>query len=122
MTPFARPDTEAQEAYNRSHKSSRNVIERAFGVLKQRYRVLDSSTGAIMSSPEKVSLIIMACVCLHNLSIQRRQELDIDQADLEEVFARMREEDRHYIAPREIVNPLFAAGVAKRNEIVQRYF
>lgn len=38
MTPIGRTNNQAEERYNRSHIRTRNTIERAFGVLKQRFR------------------------------------------------------------------------------------
>lgn len=38
MTPVLRPETPSQEAYNRAFGPTRATIERAFGVLKRRFR------------------------------------------------------------------------------------
>lgn len=38
MTPFLNPSTPAEAAYNAAHISTRCTIERAIGVLKQRFR------------------------------------------------------------------------------------
>ncbi|XP_062572680.1 putative nuclease HARBI1 [Saccostrea cucullata] len=38
MTALTNPRTEQEERYNRAHCKTRNVIERAFGVLKARFR------------------------------------------------------------------------------------
>ena len=37
MTPIRNARTDAQESYNAAHRTTRNVIERTFGVTKQRY-------------------------------------------------------------------------------------
>jgi len=51
------------EYFNYLHSSLRNVVERSFGVLKMKWRIL----GGIPSySPEKQKMIISACMCLHN--------------------------------------------------------
>ncbi|CAH2094029.1 unnamed protein product [Euphydryas editha] len=42
MTPFLNPNTAALETYNRAQISTRNTIERCFGVLKKRYPCLHS--------------------------------------------------------------------------------
>lgn len=39
MTPVLQATTPAQEAYNRSFGATRATIERAFGVLKRRFRL-----------------------------------------------------------------------------------
>jgi hypothetical protein len=68
MTPFLNPTNESQNRYNRSHIKSRNVIERAFGVLKMRFRCLDRSAGQLMLCPERCLLVITSCFILHNIS------------------------------------------------------
>lgn len=40
LTPLASPTTDAQHRYNHSHIQTRNVIERAFGVVKRRFPCL----------------------------------------------------------------------------------
>ncbi|XP_062591455.1 putative nuclease HARBI1 [Saccostrea cucullata] len=72
LTPVLNPTTDAQERYNAAHIRTRNVIERAFGVLKSRFRCLDNSAGALIYSPQKACDITVACVVLHNMCIRRR--------------------------------------------------
>lgn len=43
MTPFLHPSSAEMESYNFAHTKTRNTIERAFGVLKSRFRCLDKS-------------------------------------------------------------------------------
>lgn len=40
LTPFAQPSNQHEERYNSSHCATRNTVERAFGVLKSRFRYL----------------------------------------------------------------------------------
>jgi len=40
LTPVASPQTEAQQRYNFAHIQTRNVVERAFGVVKRRFPCL----------------------------------------------------------------------------------
>jgi hypothetical protein len=51
------------EVFNFLHSSLRNVIERSFGVLKQKWRILKSMPSF---SPRTQKYIIMACFALHN--------------------------------------------------------
>ena len=47
MTPF-HPDkltSNVEREYQKAHRKMRNVIERSFGVLKQRFRCLDFQVG-----------------------------------------------------------------------------
>ena len=42
MTPFINPTERYQQRFNRSHSTTRSIIERAFGILKKRFHVLHS--------------------------------------------------------------------------------
>ena len=52
-----------EEIFNYAHSSLRNVIERAFGVLKMKWRMLQKIPPY---APHKQSKIIVACMALHN--------------------------------------------------------
>ncbi|KAJ9538574.1 hypothetical protein OSB04_031307 [Centaurea solstitialis] len=58
-----RPNT-AEEYFNMKHSKARNVIERCFGLLKGRWKILASPS---FFSIETQVRIIMACCLLHNL-------------------------------------------------------
>ena len=68
MTPNVNPNTPEHNRYNIAHTKTRNVIERAFGVLKMRFRCLDTTAGKLMFSPERSCKIILACFILHNMA------------------------------------------------------
>ena len=50
MTPFINPTERHKQRYNRSHATTRCVIERAFGILKRRFHVLHSEVIIILFS------------------------------------------------------------------------
>ena len=52
-----------QELFNYRHASLRNVIERTFGVLKKRFRILNGMNNYPL---DKQGKIVMACCVLHN--------------------------------------------------------
>ena len=52
-----------QEKFNLTHSRLRNVIERTFGVLKNRWQILD---GVPYCHRTKQKMIIMSCFALHN--------------------------------------------------------
>ncbi|XP_041994111.1 putative nuclease HARBI1 [Salvia splendens] len=66
-----------KEIFNMRHTKARNVIERAFGVLKMRWGILRSASFY----PIKTQIrLIMACFLLHNFI---RREMEIDPAEIE---------------------------------------
>jgi hypothetical protein len=52
-----------EETFNYAHSCLRNVIERSFGVLKIKWRILQHIPSY---APHKQSKIIVACCALHN--------------------------------------------------------
>lgn len=74
-----------------------------------------------MSDPEKTSLIIIACCCLHNMAIQGNVQLDIHELQLQALirYDRQNGDDDHHV--REEGNP-YLVGRAKRNHFVDQYF
>eukprot|EP00733_Pompholyxophrys_punicea_P000884 Pompholyxophrys_punicea_v1_NODE_348_length_2194_cov_18.530154.p2 type:complete len:192 gc:universal NODE_348_length_2194_cov_18.530154:1561-2136(+) len=88
MTPYPRTAgmTEAEARYNQIHSSMRMCVERAFGKLKGRWRIL--KTGVESPSIAWIDKTIYACMILHNIC-QRGddvwdQEEDEEVNDLEE--------------------------------------
>ncbi|XP_041377269.1 LOW QUALITY PROTEIN: putative nuclease HARBI1 [Gigantopelta aegis] len=69
MTPLIHPTSHKEISYNRAHCKTRVVIERAFGVLKSRFRCIHKSGGALPFSPKKCSRIIETTFRLHNKAI-----------------------------------------------------
>ncbi|OWY94988.1 hypothetical protein PHMEG_00035133, partial [Phytophthora megakarya] len=70
MTPF-QEEQAAQNTmmrrYNFKHSQTRITIERAFGVLKNRYRIL---LGKVQKTPINMARVIISCLVLHNLMIK----------------------------------------------------
>ncbi|KAL8470884.1 hypothetical protein ACS0TY_033455 [Phlomoides rotata] len=64
--------TNAQEHYNMRHTRARNVIERAFGIMKMRWGILRSASFYPIRTQIR---LIMACFLLHNFI---RNEMPID--------------------------------------------
>ena len=62
------------ELFNYYHSSLQNVVERSFGVLKNKWQILK---GIPLYSMEKQSKIIVACFALHNFAMDNT-EPDMD--------------------------------------------
>ena len=75
------PNTQAEIRYNRAHTHTRVVIERCFGVTKQRFRCLHKSGGSMTYAPGKCCKIILACMILHNMCIDANVPLPDDDED-----------------------------------------
>ena len=106
MTPILNPTTPPQEAYNRAHITTRNTIERCFGVLKRRFPCLQS--GMQLKLP-KVLKVIVACVVLHNMTLHLEDYIVQDE---------LAQED-HYD---ETVPQAHTQHFAARTAIVENYF
>ncbi|CAC5376994.1 HARBI1 [Mytilus coruscus] len=66
MTPLINPNSQQEIGYNKSHCKTRNTVERAFGVLKARFRCLHKTGGSLQFNPPKCCKMIGACFRLHN--------------------------------------------------------
>ena len=77
LTPIARPATDNERHYNRSHIMTRNILERLFGVLKhflRRFACLHFGLRTKLST--RLIIIIVACCVLHNIA-RRHKEIHI---------------------------------------------
>ena len=110
MTPLANPCTSAEKSYNISHKKTRCLEERAFGILKSRWRILDHTGGSMCYSPEKACKIIYTCCILHNIC--RRNAAPI--IDVSPVAPALDVHNDATDAPT-------ASGVAERERIVRLF-
>lgn len=70
LTPVLNPSNPHGEAYNDAHAKTRAPIERAFGVLKMRFRCIERSGGTLLFRPERAFGIVTAYVVLHNICIK----------------------------------------------------
>lgn len=69
MTPYRSPKDIYERRFNKKHASTRNVVERCFGLLKNRFRAILGSRG-LHYSPQKATKIINACCAMHNICIK----------------------------------------------------
>ena len=68
-----------EKDYNYLHSCSRIVIERAFGLLKGRWRILKRALN--MKKPETAAQTIVACLILHNLTMDFGDRVALSQTD-----------------------------------------
>ena len=110
MTPVMNPMTRAEGRYNRAHRTTRCVVERAFGVWKSRFRCLHKSGGCLMFKPEYVVKIVVATAILHNICKDKNIPLPED--------VEVEEEADEY----EIPNDNEEDGATARGHLITNYF
>ena len=81
LTPFINPRNRAEEAYNASHKGTRNTVERCFGDLKRRFPILSMGLRLKMKT---TMMTIVACAILHNQAIIFKDDWPEDHLEIEE--------------------------------------
>lgn len=85
MRPYpGKNTTMEQDAYNYRHCRARRVVENAFGILAQKWRVYHSK---IAVKPESVIKIVQATTMLHNMMQQQRQRINNEALQASNNFA-----------------------------------
>ncbi|KAL2099465.1 hypothetical protein ACEWY4_005945 [Coilia grayii] len=69
----------AEAGYNRAHKVTRAVVERAIGVWKQRFRCLNKGAGGLQLHPRKCCAVIVVTALLHNMALRANIQLPDDE-------------------------------------------
>ena len=121
ITPIQHPTSQAEENFNTSHKRTRQVIERAFGLLKQRFRCLDKSGGNLTYTPVKCCKIVISCFILHNICVRNSLPVEDDTSDDE------MNDDANERAPEDNAMQQYDAqdaadGLVLRRNLVNQYF
>lgn len=111
LTPISNPKSKPERDFNFTHAQQRNVIERAFGVLKKRFACL---AAPMRQDMKNVLPTVIACFVLHNFLIMRK---DLEEADdPEDAIGQLAEAN----AVLEIIGT--EDGQALRRSIVSRFF
>lgn len=77
--------TDAERDYGERCESVRKDVERVFGILKQRFRVL--RVPNMLQSDAKLSLVFKCCCILHNMLLTHDGFSDIGQLELDWILA-----------------------------------
>lgn len=86
--------TDRQKNYNFCHASARMAIERAFGLLKGRFRSL--LTVLDMGRVDLIPEFILACCVLHNICLLQQDELPVLEVEFSENgYNNNRRRDQH---------------------------
>jgi len=81
IPPFVGDPDGERGRFNEAHRRTRNVIERAFGLLKNRFTVL--KTHLRLRSMEECCRLVICCVILHNMCLKFGDDAD-DLADADD--------------------------------------
>jgi hypothetical protein len=66
------PQTEAEEKFTKLQESVRKDVERMFGVLQKRWKIL--RTGFTLHKIDEIITIVKACVILHNMIVEGQRK------------------------------------------------
>lgn len=82
LKEWGNPPTRKEELFNMKHSSARNVIERTFSLLKNRWGIIKN--GSYYPIDTQIA-IILACCYLHNL-IRQQMRTDPLESQLEDLL------------------------------------
>ena len=102
--------TEVQKAFNRRHSSTRSAIERAFGLLKCKFRRLNDKLD--MTCLEMIPTVILSATILHNF-ILSKEKINFHELDAFMQIGHARDPEDHHDMDR-------ARAQRKRDELAAR--
>lgn len=108
----------SEERYNVAHKHTRNVVERAFGVLKTRFRCL-LLHRVLHYRPATARRILYACIILHNICMLKKIPLPDDDSTEDTEDA---ENDRPDENDDDVENRAGQGGNDARKAYIRRFF
>lgn len=114
VTPFRNVGnlSNQQILFNTTLSRRRQVVERAFGMLKQRFRRL--KLGIEMRDISEINNLILACCILHNICIHDDTDFHDDPTDLDEDDPRL-----HPVPNNVMPRDNYDNGRAKRDALMQ---
>ncbi|KAJ9590055.1 hypothetical protein L9F63_016817 [Diploptera punctata] len=74
MTPLLNPQTRADFNFNRSHKVTRSLVERSFGIRKEKFQCLRKGLSLKL---ETTTTVIVATTVLYNIA-RRANDAEIE--------------------------------------------
>ncbi|KAK4882388.1 hypothetical protein RN001_005707 [Aquatica leii] len=111
LTPVLNPTTPSEERYNRAHIRTRNVVERLFGYMKNKFRCFFNT---IKVDLETTKAVIIALSIIYNIYIEEKLSNNEDMSDNSD------DEENQAIAPlREVAN---IQGNIFRQNYINRHF
>ncbi|KAF4528500.1 hypothetical protein B566_EDAN016687 [Ephemera danica] len=118
LTPFLKPTNRQERRYNAAHKSTRNTVERMFGVWYRRFPCL--SLGIRLKDLQDIQAVIMTTACLHNIAISAREQEPEDEQEVVQRVARWR---RRHPQPQNVRrDERLPLNISRREQIVREFF
>lgn len=115
IVPFLRPENSQQRRFNRAHKSTRRLIECAFGILKERFRCLKF----LRVKPTYACEIIKACCVMHNLCLMENpEEIPSDEDDSQDLNTNMPEPSSENEYPESDEDEPVLNNASRRDQLV----
>ncbi|KAA0722992.1 hypothetical protein E1301_Tti023401 [Triplophysa tibetana] len=105
FTPYLHPVRPEQQRYNQAHMLTRGLIERMFGVWKNRFQCLQNT---LRFEPRRCCIVIIATALLHNFL----KQCGCPDPDIED--------DDHYVPIAELAND--RNGLAYRDAFALQHF
>ena len=95
VTPFRNDADPKKRIFNHLHSRARTIVERAFGLLKMRWRVLFQRP--IELKIHRAIQVIAACAMLHNICIQNMDEVESPDEDFHDFEENDSPENLHVV-------------------------
>lgn len=113
MIPYENTTRDSDERrYNYKHSITRNIVERAFALLKGRWRVMKHLR---VHGIEEAARIIEFCVCLHNFALQDTYEQNANDFESPDILLGSRVSlNKHTVLPQANVSSSNAGLIAGR--------
>ncbi|XP_029964615.1 putative nuclease HARBI1 [Salarias fasciatus] len=115
LTPYRQPVRNPVEArFNRHHSRARSVVERAFGIMKARWRAIFFK--ALEVQPTFAVKVIACCAVLHNLCLRHGDLLEPEPVQEPETEAVHHEQDNQGQQSGESLRAAMAAALSAPRE------
>ena len=111
--------TDAERIFNYKLSQARRIVENAFGILANRFQCLLTT---LQLAPQSVLILVMACMCLHNLMWIRYlglQNVALDCEAVDHQVIRGAWRDGVLIDVHSMMGPTQATRQAKRQSLLE---
>lgn len=112
MTPFRNPSNDDERKFNRSHITTRNTVERKYGVWKRRFPCL---ALGLRCKLETALSVIVACAVLHNICVMQKDAEPPQESNILAMIEEITEETNN-----ECERVLTSTGNRNRKAVLKR--